>query len=187
MNKTTDKKLDRALQAVMHHRATLVPKLAEDFAEQVISKMNARRQRAHHYRVVATIVSIAAAILIGIIIWPMKDEEVIIRPKQQNAMAKVIPPEPIPKKKVETKTSAPRPKMAPKHRAVAASSVTQQQIQHEFTETEITSPEILPEPEHMIASYYDRSDPFLLASAHAQDIRTRGEQLCRKVELIMNF
>ena len=83
MNKTTDKEQDRALQAAMQRRAAQVPPLADDFAERVMAKMNARRQRTRSYRLTATITSIAAAILIAFLLWPESHEMPIMQPEQQ--------------------------------------------------------------------------------------------------------
>lgn len=105
MNKTTDKEQDCALQAAMQRRAAQVPPLADDFAERVMTKMNARRQRARFYRLSAALTGIAAAILIAFLLWPESQDTTLTQPEQQPVVVEVSPRKPVPKEKVEAETT----------------------------------------------------------------------------------
>lgn len=105
MNKTKDKEQDCALQAAMQRRAAQVPPLADDFAERVMTKMNARRQRARFYRLAAAITSIAAAILIAFLLWPASQDTTLTQPEQQPVVVEVSPRKPVPEEKVEAETT----------------------------------------------------------------------------------
>ncbi len=105
MNKTTDKEQDCALQAAMQRRVAQVPPLADDFAERVMTKMNARRQRARRYRLSAALTGIAAAILIAFLLWPASHESTISQPEPQPVVVEVSPRKPVPKEKVEAETT----------------------------------------------------------------------------------
>lgn len=105
MNKTTDKEQDCALQAAMQRRAAQVPPLADDFAERVMIKMNARRQRARRYRLSAALTGIAAAVILAFLLWPESHESTISQPEPQPVVVEVSPRKPVPKEKVEAETT----------------------------------------------------------------------------------
>lgn len=126
MNKTTDNEQDRILQAAMQRRAAQVPPLADDFAERVMVKMNARRQRARRYRLAAAITSTAAAILIAFILWPESQDTTITQPEQQPTIAEVMPPNPVPKEKAEAETPVSEIEETP-HKTMPASQTKRPQ------------------------------------------------------------
>ena len=105
MNKATDKEQDRALQAAMQRRAAQVPPLADDFAERVMAKMNARRQRARRYRLSAALTGIAAAVFVAFLFWPESHEMPITQPEQP-VIAEVTSPKTEPKENVGAEVPA---------------------------------------------------------------------------------
>lgn len=125
MNKTTDKEQDCALQAAMQRRAAQVPPLADDFAERVMTKMNARRQRARRYRLSAALTGIAAAVILAFLLWPESHESTISQPEPQPVIAEATPPESVPMEKVEAEAPVLQTQTVPKRKAVAVVSKPQ--------------------------------------------------------------
>lgn len=107
----TDNHIETALRAAMERRAAKVPSLPDDFAQQVMNKMNARKENANQHRVSIPlhygrgwgwVLSIAAVLLIAFLLWPEKQETPITQPEAQPITAEVNP-QPVPKPIVEEK------------------------------------------------------------------------------------
>jgi len=95
----------------MERRAAKVPSLPDDFAQQVMNKMNARKENANQHRVSIPlhygrgwgwVLSIVAVLLIAFLLWPEKQETPITQPEAQPITAEVNP-QPVPKPIVEEK------------------------------------------------------------------------------------
>ena len=155
MNKTTDKEQDRALQAAMQRRAAQVPPLADDFAERVMAKMNARRQRARRYRLSAALTGIAAAVFVAFLFWPESHEMPITQPEQP-VIAEVTSPKTEPKENVVAEVPAPQPQTVSTRKHVAAEPKPQHAI-HE--------PVLVAEP---ILAEATRTDSFDYYLAHLE-------------------
>lgn len=184
MNTTTDNVHDRALQAAMQRRAAQVPPLADDFAERVIVKMNARRQRVRRYRIVATITSIAAAILIAFLLWPESHEAPIKQPvvtetiEQNTQQSKSSEPIIEEKKEAPQKPSEPAQKS---HQANKPHKVSQEPL---LAQAEPATE--APARNYSEETAFNSSNPYLIVTAQLQDLRSRGERLDREVAMMMH-
>jgi len=107
----TDNHIETALRTAMERRAAKVPSLPDDFAQQVMNKMNARKENANQHRVSIPlhygrgwgwVLSIVAVLLIAFLLWPEKQETPITQPEAQPITAEVNP-QPVPKPIVEEK------------------------------------------------------------------------------------
>ena len=118
MKTKTDNHIDTALRSVMERRAERIPALSDDFAQQVMSKMNARKESAKPKRTASFFTlhsslftrrfaagfSIAAALLIAFLLWPESHKEATTQPEVKPIVAKAGPqsvPQPIVKEKKE--------------------------------------------------------------------------------------
>ena len=114
MKTKTDNHIDTALRSVMERRAERIPALSDDFAQQVMSKMNARKESAKPKRLHSSFiirhssfpywVGIAAALLIAFILWSESHKEATTQPEVKPIVAKAGPqsvPQPIVKEKKE--------------------------------------------------------------------------------------
>ena len=114
MKTKTDNHIDTALRSVMERRAERIPALSDDFAQQVMSKMNARKESAKPKRLHSSFiirhssfpywVGIAAALLIAFLLWPESHKEATTQPEVKPIVAKAGPqsvPQPIVKEKKE--------------------------------------------------------------------------------------
>ena len=114
MKTKTDYHIDTALRSVMERRAERIPALSDDFAQQVMSKMNARKESAKPKRLHLSFiirhssfpywVGIAAALLIAFLLWPESHKEATTQPEVKPIVAKAGPqsvPQPIVKEKKE--------------------------------------------------------------------------------------
>ena len=114
MKTKTDYHIDTALRSVMERRAERIPALSDDFAQQVMSKMNARKESAKPKRLHSSFiirhssfpywVGIAAALLIAFLLWPESHKEATTQPEVKPIVAKAGPqsvPQPIVKEKKE--------------------------------------------------------------------------------------
>lgn len=100
MKTMTDNHIEKALRTVMERRAAKVPALADDFAKQVISKMNVRKKLRR--RRFAAVFSIAAVFLIAFLLWPESHEEAMTQPKVQPVITEADQ-QPIPQPIIEEK------------------------------------------------------------------------------------
>ena len=101
MTPKTDNHIDTALRSVMERRAERIPALSDDFAQQVMSKMNARKESAKPKRTASFFIlhsslftrrfaagfSIAAALLIAFLLWPESHKETTTQQEVQPVVA----------------------------------------------------------------------------------------------------
>ena len=69
----TDNHIDKALHDAMERRAEKIPALSDDFAEQVMGKMNVRKEQRRSRSIALWIASIAAVLFLAFILWPKPD------------------------------------------------------------------------------------------------------------------
>lgn len=110
MTPKTDNHIDTVLRSVMERRAERIPALSDDFAQQVMSKMNARKESAKpkkhrastplHYGRGWGWVGIAAALLIAFLLWPESHKETTTQQEMQPIVAEADP-QPVPRPIVE--------------------------------------------------------------------------------------
>ena len=85
----TDNHIDTVLRSVMERRAERIPALSDDFALQVMNKMNARKESAKGHRRFAAVFSIAAVLFIAFILWPENHKTPIMETESQPFTAEV--------------------------------------------------------------------------------------------------
>ena len=129
MTPKTDNHIDTVLRSVMERRAERIPALSDDFAQQVMSKMNARKESVTQHRVSTPLhygrgwgwVGIAAVLLIAFLLWPENHTETTTLPEVQPVVAEATP-QPVPLPIVEEKKEEivaevkPAPQPEKKHR-----------------------------------------------------------------------
>ena len=69
----TDNHIDKALHDVMERRAEKIPALSDEFADNVMGKMNARKRQRRSRSIALWIASIAAVLFLAFILWPKPD------------------------------------------------------------------------------------------------------------------
>ncbi|MCR5779242.1 MAG: hypothetical protein K6G70_01660 [Bacteroidaceae bacterium] len=168
----TDNHIETALRAAMERRAAKVPSLPDDFAQQVMNKMNARKENANQHRVSTPLhygrgwgwVCIAAAIILAFLLWPESHEAPIKQSEQQPVIAEMTPPESVPMEKVEAETPVLQTQTVPKQKSDAVVSKPQR----------IASKPRTPAPD-ALQSIISTDDPQLVAAvepAIREQIRT---------------
>ena len=109
-----DYNFEHDLHAVIERRAERIPALSDDFAQQVMSKMNARKESAKPKRTASFFTlhsslftrrfaagfSIAAALLIAFLLWPESHKETTTQQEVQPVVAEADP-QPVPQSIVE--------------------------------------------------------------------------------------
>ncbi len=187
MKNIVDKEIEKALQDVMRHRAMKLPPLPEDFSQRVINNIKAHTRHTHHYRLWTIITSVAASVILVVLLWPKEHHTKDIKPIHSLIIAKTPTPRPITKDVFETKTISPQPNTIHKRKPIINISShprTEQPTPEEHT-TLIETETNTPSQSDSITTYYsDESNPFILAAIQAQNIRSRGECLYQKVALM---
>jgi len=176
----TDNHIETALRTAMERRAAKVPSLPDYFAQQVMNKMNARKENANQHRVSIPlhygrgwgwVLSIAAALLIAFLLWPEKQETPITQPEAQPITAEVNP-QPVPKPIVEEKKEETlMPTVQAKKQPAKKRRIVQQPAE---PAEEITPAE--PAEEFTIAMV-PTFDSYADIEAEMIDIRRRGERI----------
>ena len=69
----TDNHIDKALHDAMERRAEKIPALSDEFADNVMGKMNARKRQRRSRSIALWIASIAAVLFLAFILWPKPD------------------------------------------------------------------------------------------------------------------
>ena len=197
MKTKTDNHIDTALRSVMERRAERIPALSDDFAQQVMSKMNARKESAKPKRLHSSFiirhssfpywVGIAAALLIAFILWSESHKEATTQPEVKPIVAKAGPqsvPQPIVKeKKEEVLAEVQLSKQPVKKRRKAvrkqSTSIEEPLLAEAEPVTEV------PARDYSDVKLSDPSNPYQLAVAQLQDLRSRGERLDREVAMLM--
>ena len=110
MKTKTDNHIDTVLRSVMERRAEKIPVLSDNFAQEVMSKMNARRESAKPKRPhsslftrrFAAILSIAAVLFIAFILWPDSNKDTMTQQEVKPVVAETNP-QPVPQPTIEEK------------------------------------------------------------------------------------
>lgn len=184
MTPKTDNHIDTALRSVMERRAERIPALSDDFAQQVMSKMNARKESVtqhcastplHYGRGWGWVCSIAAAILVAFLLWPKSNKDTITQPEVQPVVAEAsqqtIRPPVIEEKKEEVLAEVQPTKKPVKKR--------KKTVRKQNTPIEEPVEEIIPaEPvEELTIAMEPTSDSYAAIEAEMIDIRRRGERV----------
>lgn len=198
----TDNHIDTALRSVMEHRAERIPALSDDFAQQVMSKMNVRKESAKPKRTASFFIlhfslftrrfaagfSIAAALLITFLIWPESHKETTTQQEVQPIVAKAEP-QPVPQPIIEEKEEEVLAEVLAEVQPAAQPVKKRKEIGRKQSAPIEEPVPIEAEPmftEEPVPSYNPTiQDPFLLAAEFAQEIRSHGERLDREIAQMM--
>ena len=186
MKTTTDNHIDKLLHEAMKQRAAKVPPLADDFAEKVLQRtplLTSPEGKERKRRVIWPYAAsaVAACIVIAFLLWPNSPAVV-----EQPVIAEVVeqPVQEVPKVSENSEVSEksePTEPIKPK-RTYKARKVSKPQEEPMLAEAEMTKK--VP-TENIHQRRIEVSDPYLLAAAQAQDIRSRGERLSQEVALLI--
>ena len=184
MKTTTDNQIDKLLHEAMKQRAAKVPPLADDFAERVMKRTPLQLPRGgekKRRRLWPWVGAIAASIIIAFILWPNSPAVV-----EQPVIAEVVeqPVQEVPKVSGNSEVSEksePTEPIKPK-RTYKARKVSKPQEEPMLAEAEMTKK--VP-TENIHQRRIEASNPYLIAAAQAQDIRSRGERLSQEVALLI--
>ena len=198
MKTTTDNQIDKLLHEAMKQRAAKVPPLADDFAERVMKKsislpltpsegksltprpLQGERELKRR-RLWPWVGAVAACIVIAFLLWP--NSSVVV---EQPVVAEVVeqPVQEVPKVSENSEVSEksePTEPIKPK-RTYKARKVSKPQEEPMLAEAEMTKK--VP-TENIHQRRIEASNPYLIAAAQAQDIRSRGERLSQEVALLI--
>ena len=105
MKTKTDNHINTVLRSVMERRAERIPALSDDFAQQVMSKMNARKESVKSKRTASFFIlhsslftrrfaagfSIAAALFIAFILWSESNNDTMTQQEVKPVVAETNP------------------------------------------------------------------------------------------------
>ncbi len=188
---TRNDNIDKALRDAMERRSRNMPQLTDDFADQVMAKIQARKRR-RNYTLWMWAGSVAAMLVIAFVLWPEQHETVVA----EAVIAEAVPAEDPTAAEPETAPAEEPPVRATKKQAVQLASREEQRHDEESQQDVQVIPSTEARPQvceyktirtvqispDVVAYVIEASDiPDIATMPSVSELRARGMRLTQTV------
>ena len=184
MKTTTDNHIDKLLHEAMKQRAAKVPPLADDFAEKVLQRtplLTSPEGKERKRRVIWPYAASAVASCIVLLLVFHYNNKVV--PELQSVVAEVEE-QPAPEAPKASDYSESSEKSEPSEPIKPKRTY---KVRKAIEEPQLAEAELIQEEAEAEQDYLPKEpNPYLLAAAETQDIRSRGERLYQEVAQLIN-
>ena len=190
MKTTTDNHIDKLLHEAMKQRAAKVPPLADDFAEKVLQRtplLTSPEGKERKRRVIWPYAASAVASCIVLLLVFHYNNKVV--PELQSVVAEVEeqPAPEAPKASDYSEYSENSESSEKSEPSEPIKPKRTYKVRKAIEEPQLAEAELIQEEAEAEQDYLPKEpNPYLLAAAETQDIRSRGERLYQEVAQLIN-